>query len=566
MLAVFLAYQPAWQGGFLWDDNLHLVDNPVLKPGGLAKIWTPGGYVSYWPLTFTAYWLQFMLWGLSPLGYHLVNIALHAVAVLLVWRLLLRLHVPGAMLAAAIFALHPVSVETVAWISQLKGILALLLGLVSMLCFLAHERLPALGFVNIYFMRYSLVADHYQYAAMIVPCAALAAAMRLGIRDWGEWAAGGGRCELPIPNPQSLFSSPSSPFPLLALVLLATLAILTWRQSRIYADAETLYRATIDRNPACWSAHGSLGDILVQRGLVDEAITHYRKSLETNPDDAECLSSLAKALTSEGQTAEAIDCYQAALRLEPDHASLHNTLGLLLAQRGEVAAGIEQIRQALQLQPDRPEGLRNLAWILATCPNTHFRQGGEAVRLAQRACELSQGKSPDFLRTLADAYLENKEPAKAAQQLRAIVQLLPGDADVRVRLAKLLAALGNMAEAGQQFGEAIRLRPDRPQAYSDWAWILATHPQAGHRNAAEAIRLAERACKLSAGEDAVCLDVLAAAYAEAGRFAEAVKTARQALDLARRQGKPVLAQSILPRIWLYEAGKPFRDEGRGGRD
>ena len=140
VVAVFLVYQPAWQGGFLWDDDIHLLNNPVLKPGGLAKVWVPGGYINYWPLTFTAYWLQFTIWGLNPLGFHLVNIAVHAVSALLLWRVLLRLRVPGAMFAAAIFALHPVNVESVAWISQLKGILSLMLALLSVLFFLARER------------------------------------------------------------------------------------------------------------------------------------------------------------------------------------------------------------------------------------------------------------------------------------------------------------------------------------------------------------------------------------------------------------------------------------------
>ncbi len=138
---VFLAYQPAWHGAFLWDDDTHLLNNPVLKPGGLSKSWIPGAYLNYWPLTFTAYWLQFKMWGLNPTGFHVVNIAVHAISALLVWRILVQLRVPGAMFAAAIFVLHPVNVESVAWITQLKGLLALLLGLVSVLFFLAHERL-----------------------------------------------------------------------------------------------------------------------------------------------------------------------------------------------------------------------------------------------------------------------------------------------------------------------------------------------------------------------------------------------------------------------------------------
>ena len=96
VVAVFLAYQPAWQGGFIWDDDTHLLNNPVLTPGGLFRTWVPGTYVNYWPLTFTAYWVEYQLWGLAPVGFHLVNIALHALSAILIWRVLALLRVPGA--------------------------------------------------------------------------------------------------------------------------------------------------------------------------------------------------------------------------------------------------------------------------------------------------------------------------------------------------------------------------------------------------------------------------------------------------------------------------------------
>ncbi len=140
VVAVFSAYQPAWQGGFVWDDDLHLLNNPVLQADGLAKAWTSGDYINYWPLTFTVYRLEYDMWGLHPLGYHLVNIALHVVSALLVWRILEHLRIPGAMLAAAIFALHPVNVESVAWIAQLKNVLSLPLALLSVLFYLRHDR------------------------------------------------------------------------------------------------------------------------------------------------------------------------------------------------------------------------------------------------------------------------------------------------------------------------------------------------------------------------------------------------------------------------------------------
>ena len=128
--AVFLLYQPAWQGGFLWDDELHLLNNPVIRPGGLAKVWVPGGYLNYWPVTFTVYWLEFHLWGLKPLGYHLVNIALHALSALLFGGFLPACRC-RALFAAAIFAHASGERRERGLIAQLKGTLSLMLALVS---------------------------------------------------------------------------------------------------------------------------------------------------------------------------------------------------------------------------------------------------------------------------------------------------------------------------------------------------------------------------------------------------------------------------------------------------
>jgi tetratricopeptide (TPR) repeat protein len=120
--ATLLAYQPAWHGDFLWDDNGHLT-KPVLRSlGGLWRIWfVPGATQQFYPVVHSAFWLQFHLWGLAPTGYHLVNVLLHACNAALLTAILRRLKVPGAVLAGAIFALHPVQVESVAWITELKN-------------------------------------------------------------------------------------------------------------------------------------------------------------------------------------------------------------------------------------------------------------------------------------------------------------------------------------------------------------------------------------------------------------------------------------------------------------
>ncbi len=118
---IFLAYLSAVCGDFLWDDDMHVTANPtIVGPQGLLEIWTTSA-ANYFPLVLTNFWVQHALWGLNPLGYHLVTLACHAAAAVILWRLLLRLRVPGAWWGAALWALHPVQVESVAWICELKN-------------------------------------------------------------------------------------------------------------------------------------------------------------------------------------------------------------------------------------------------------------------------------------------------------------------------------------------------------------------------------------------------------------------------------------------------------------
>ena len=134
--AVLLAYQPVWRAGFIWDDDSHLTNNPcIVGPLGFKDIWTsPAGY--YFPLVTTSFRLLHALWGLDPLPYHLVNVLLHAASAALLWQVLRRLRVPGAWLGALLWALHPVQVESVAWISELKNTQSALFYLLAIGCFL----------------------------------------------------------------------------------------------------------------------------------------------------------------------------------------------------------------------------------------------------------------------------------------------------------------------------------------------------------------------------------------------------------------------------------------------
>src|SRR5437867_10695750 len=139
-----LAYQPAWNGGFIWDDDDYVTNNELLTaPDGLRRIWFSLDSPSqYFPLVYTMFRIERALWGLNPTGYHWTNLLLHVANALLVWRLLVRLKIPGAELAGLIFALHPVQVESVAWITERKNVLMgffFLLALLSWTAFVDRQ-------------------------------------------------------------------------------------------------------------------------------------------------------------------------------------------------------------------------------------------------------------------------------------------------------------------------------------------------------------------------------------------------------------------------------------------
>ena len=138
ILFVILAYTPVWHAGFIWDDDKILTANPcIVGPLGLKEIWTTSA-ADICPLTITTFWLEHGLWGLEPLPYHLLNIVMHAACAVLLWRVLRSLRVPGAWLGAALWALHPVAIESVAWITEMKNTESTLFFLLSILFFVRH--------------------------------------------------------------------------------------------------------------------------------------------------------------------------------------------------------------------------------------------------------------------------------------------------------------------------------------------------------------------------------------------------------------------------------------------
>ncbi|HSK09662.1 MAG TPA: tetratricopeptide repeat protein [Vicinamibacterales bacterium] len=526
------AYSPAFSAGFVWDDDDHVTANATLRDvEGLKRIWFDLGAVpQYYPLVHTTFWLEYRAWGLDPLGYHAVNLSLHALAAWLLGLALVRLRVPGAWLAAALFAVHPVGVESVAWVTERKNVLsavfyfaaalayfrfappvaaalparrgerrslapsrgsrwwyALALGLflaallsktvtaslpaalllvywwkkgtltradalplapwfvfgllagsltawlerhhvgaqgeewalswadatlvagravwfyagklawpsnltfvyprwtidagawwqwlfpvaalavvaalwrargrvgrgpLAAVLFFIGTLTPALGFFNVYPMRYSFVADHFQYLAsvgVLVPMAAALARLRR-------------RAAVPI---------------------LLALAVLTWHQAHAYESLDTLWRDTLEKNPAAWLAHNNLGMLRRDQGRTAEAETHYRAALELRPQDADVNYNLANLLASTGRVDEAIGHYRRSLQSNPGLADAHNNLGAMLQGRGDLDAAVAHYRAALALEPARADTHSNMGTALLAMGRraeaaAHFE---EAVRL-----------------------------------------------------------------------------------------------------------------------------------------------------------------------------------------
>jgi tetratricopeptide (TPR) repeat protein len=514
VLLVVMAYMPALTGGFVWDDDYYVTNNPTLRSlAGLAQIWfQPQSTPQYYPLVFSTFWLEYHLWGLNPAGYHAVNVVLQAANALLLWILLKRLGVPGAWLAAAVFAVHPVHVESVAWVTERKNVLSGLFYLGAAMCLLrvisvegdhvdppgrwrwyaaalvlflcallsksvtcslpaamvllawwkrgrirgrlvvvlmplfvlglafglwtawlerhhvgaegfewqltlvdsvlvagralwfyagkllcpteltftyphwdinAHvwwqyayplgvllvvsalwvlrnrigrgaltgvlyfciTLFPALGFFPVYPFRFSYVADHFQYLASLGLIALAVGALTRGASR--------------LPSSGRNLVRPA------ALALLGLLSVLTWRQSSIYVDSETLWRDTLAKNPTSWHRHYDLATLLAWKGKLDEAITQYNDALRLKPDYADAHNNLGIALFRKGDYVGAVQHFTEALRLEPLHREAHYNLATLLAVQGNVREAIENYREHLRIRPDHAEAHYNLGLLLA---------------------------------------------------------------------------------------------------------------------------------------------------------------------------------------------------------
>ena len=320
-----------------------------------------------------------------------------------------------------------------------------------------------------------------------------------------------------------------------------------------YTAAIPAWQQALALNPDDDRAQNSLGAALASTGKPAEAVPHFEKAVLLNPDFDEAQSGLGAALMATGRIAEAIPRYEKALEINPENAEALANLGAALAQSGRLNEGILSLERAVALDPEFLGARANLGMALL-----QKGEPGQAGPHLEKAVALDPRSAP-LQSSLGLALLGEGKPEEAITRFRKAIALAPSSVEAHVSLATALHQAGRTAAALDEWRLVLRAVPDDVGVLAQAAWALATCPTASVRNGAEAVTLAERAVRLTGGREPSVLDALAAAYAEAGRFPDAVRTAERALELARQQGHPALAVAVDGRLATYRAGGAWRE-------
>ena len=616
---------PTLAGGFLWDDRILITENNLItSQGRLWMFWFSTVPYDYFPLTSTTWWLEYRIFGEHPLGYRLVNLALHAGSAMLIWRLLPRLGMSegAAFAAAAIWVVHPIHLQSVAWIAERKNTLSLFLALLAAMAFVnrgrtmwlsvpvfaaaclaktsvvalpvvlailwwwragfftrdrkqalgamvviaaalsvvtiyyqsqhaighdvvrddsilsrlliaaraawfyvgttllpvnlsfAHPRWvtgvghwanllagitlamavlavalqrrqlwampvtvictcyllllsPVLGLINIYFMKYSLVSEHWQYPAGVVLVSAVVAlisrwqlpqVVRLGLL-WGV---------------------------LLLLILRAH------QYAPTYLSEESLWKLTAERNPSLVLAHDNLSAELLRQGRLDEAFVSIRRSLELDENGHIAWTNFGRLTELRGDALGALASYSRAQMLKPDSADAAFNLGQAQARLGDLTAARESLELAIRLDPSHSLALNNLAMVL-------WQQQG----------------------------IGSTEQRRIESLLRQQIEVNHRSIPARVNLATLLAATGRLDEAERVGTEGLQLAGQTPPA----TLLNLLGGLAGARQDATAAESYFRRAMQVDPSAFEPLQNLAMLLAKSGRTEEAAEVARRALAM-----------------------------------
>lgn len=426
---------------------------------------------------------------------------------------------------------------------EVAGSLALL-GLLSIAAFRLRTRQPVFLFGWLWFIgmlapvigiaqiSYYAHADRYTYLPQIGLClgGAWMAADWAGQWREGRWTLAGA-----------------------ALAILCALVFSARQQTAYWRDNETLWTHTLVCTGDNYAARYNLGNALLREGRTQEAIAEFREALRIHPTYEDAHNDLGSALLREGRTQEAISEFREALEIDPAYEDAHNNLGLVLFDEGRPQEAIAEYRDALRVNSANAGAHYNLGNALL-----ELQRADEAIAEFREALRINPAYA-DAHNNLGNALLQRGRTDEAVAEYRDALRIDPADARAHYNLGIALLEDGRSEEAISQVQQALEFQPANPSIRNKLAWMLATVPQTALRAGARAVELATEASQSTGGGNPDILRTLAAAYAEAGEFPNAVQTAQRALQLGEAQGNTALADALRRELKLYEAGRPYED-------
>ncbi|MBI2827339.1 MAG: tetratricopeptide repeat protein [Planctomycetia bacterium] len=541
VLLTLAAYSASIGNGFIWDDDFYVTDNLTLRSfDGLRRIWVePGAVPQYYPLTHTSFWVEYHLWELHAPGYHAVNVALQALAAVLVWRLLVRLSVPGAWLAAAIFAVHPVEVESVAWITERKNVLSLVLALAGMLAYLRfappEEETPLAGRAAARPpWRWYALALALFVAALLAKTVTVSLPAVLLVMYW--WKRG--RIGL-------VDVAPLVPF---FVVGAAMAGVTVWMEkSTVRAVGEDWNLSAIERmlvaGRALWFYAGKLVwpaelNFFYHRWKVDP----YQWWQYVFPAAAVAVivgpwlarrrigrGPLAAALVFAGVLVPALgffDVYPFRYSYVADHFQYHASIALIALAAAGGATWYARTRP-----PPKLAATATVAGVLVALGALTWQRTRDYKDFMTLFQDIVAKDPESWIghNNLGVVYLNRGHVVQAIPHFEEAIRLRPDYTETYNNLALALADQGEYAEAIERLEEALRLKPDDYNAHNNVAWILVTCPES-LRDPARAVAMAREAVRLAPGAGA-CFSTLGVALYRAGDWQGAADALKKSISL-----------------------------------
>jgi len=617
VITTLLVYRQVTSHVFVnYDDTIYVTNNRFVTSGlnfdSITWAFTIADKEgTYWqPLTWLSHILDYELYGLRPAGHHLTSLILHTVNTLLVFLVLYRMTKAfwESVLVAALFGLHPINVESAVWVAARKNVLSTLFWILTMAAYVFYTARPCLARYLLTFLILAaglmakpmlatlpfvlLLLDYWplgrlrfeplvdgsienprkvnifgyhvspEFCLMLekVPLLVLSfASIRitlLSLQPYGNviptkfmpmslrisnalvsYVGYIGKMIWPR-NLSILYPYPGE-LPVwqtagagLFVICVSVLVLRAFRQRPYLLVGWLWYLGTLV--PAIGLVQGGVWPKMADRfayvpfiglyimivwGAADVlAAKHYAKVVSAVLTGVLLPALMVCSWLQVRHWQNSMTLFRHTLNVTQNNVIAHFQLGLALEQKGKLDEAIRQYSKALQLAPNYAAAHTNLGAVL-----------------------VHKGDIKGAVYHYYEALKKN-----------------PYDAGAYNNLGNILFGMGRTREAILAYREALRWHPDMPQSLYSLAWIKATHSNEAFRDGEEAIKLAERLCQITNYNKPLFLDALAAAYAEAGRFSEAVKTARQGLDLVWQSGPKELVPGIKERLKLYQNGRPYR--------